>query len=127
MRVVKLSCLRMNYKIKMMKKTILLLSIVAISCISFAQRIDIGIKGGLNFSELKIPNISTSHKTGYHLGAYSLLKFGKIGIQQEFILSKQGSKVDLETGIPNTSIFLLSLNFTWLLDLICRPGHSLGF
>lgn len=78
-----------------MKKIILLLSIVAINYTLFGQRIDIGLKGGLNFSKLNIPDISTSQKTGYHLGAYSLFKFAKIGIQPEFIFSQQGSKVDL--------------------------------
>lgn len=78
-----------------MKKIILLLSIVAINYTLFGQRIDIGLKGGLNFSKLNIPDINTSQKTGYHLGAYSLFKFAKIGIQPEFIFSQQGSKVDL--------------------------------
>jgi len=78
-----------------MKKKILLLGIVAINCASFGQRIDIGIKGGVNFSKLEIPDINTSSKTGYHFGAYSLLKFGKLGIQPEVIFSQQGSKVDL--------------------------------
>ena len=78
-----------------MKKIILLLWIVVMNYTSFGQRIDIGIKGGLNYSKLEIPDISTSHKTGYHLGAYSLFKFGKIGLQPEFIFSQQGSKVDL--------------------------------
>ncbi|HEX3166339.1 MAG TPA: porin family protein [Chitinophagaceae bacterium] len=78
-----------------MKKFILFLSIVAIKNTSFGQRIDIGIKGGVNFSKLEIPDISTANKTGYHLGAYSLFKFGKLGIQPEFIFSQQGSRVDL--------------------------------
>ena len=54
-----------------MKKTFLLISIVAINYTSFGQRIDIGIKGGVNFSKLEIPDISTSNKTGYHFRAYS--------------------------------------------------------
>jgi hypothetical protein len=84
-----------NYKFKMMKKIILLVSIVMSNYISFGQRIDIGIKGGVNFSKLEIPDIHTSNKTGYHLGAYSLFKFGKLGFQPEFIFSQQGTKVDL--------------------------------
>ena len=78
-----------------MKKIILLLCFVAINHTSFGQRIDIGIKGGVNFSKLEIPDIHTTNKTGYHLGAYSLFKFGKIGLQPEFIFSEQGTKVDL--------------------------------
>jgi Outer membrane protein beta-barrel domain len=94
---------------KVMKKIILLLGIVAINYISFGQRIDIGIKGGVNFSKLEIPEISTSNKTGYHLGAYSLFKFGKLGLQPEIIFSQQGSKVDLgdwDTKYINIPIIL---------------------
>ena len=79
----------------MMKKIIILLGLVAINCISFGQKIDIGIKGGLNFSKLNIPDIHTSNKTGYHLGAYALFKFANLGLQPEIVFSQQGSKVDL--------------------------------
>jgi len=102
-----------------MKKTILLLSIVAINYISFGQRIDIGIKGGLNYSKLEIPDISTSHKTGYHLGAYSLFKFGKLGLQPEFIFSQQGSRVDL--GDWDTKY----INIPVILKLYLAAGFNL--
>jgi hypothetical protein len=34
-----------------------------------------------------------SNRTGYHFGAFTLIKFGKIGIQPEIVYSKQGSTV----------------------------------
>jgi len=92
-----------------MKKIILFLGIIATSYNSFGQRIDIGIKGGVNFSKLEIPDIHTSNKTGYHIGAYSLFKFGNLGLQPEFIFSQQGSKVDLgdwDTKYINIPIIL---------------------
>jgi hypothetical protein len=92
-----------------MKKIILVLVFVAINYISFGQRIDIGIKGGVNFSKLEIPDINTSDKTGYHFGAYSLFKFGKLGLQPEIIFSQQGSKVDLgnwDTKYVNIPVIL---------------------
>jgi Outer membrane protein beta-barrel domain len=101
--------INISFKLKVMKKTILLLGIVAINYTSFGQRIDIGIKGGVNFSKLEMPEISTSQKTGYHLGAYSLFKFGKLGLQPEFIFSQQGSKVDLghwDTKYVNIPVIL---------------------
>ena len=102
--------IRINYKSTMMKKIIIiLLSIVAINCISFGQKIDIGIKGGVNFSKLDIPDIHTSNKTGYHFGAYSLFKFANLGIQPEIIFSQQGSQVDLadwDTKYLNIPIIL---------------------
>ena len=88
-----------------MKKFILFLSIVAIQNTSFGQRIDIGIKGGVNFSKLEIPDISTANKTGYHLGAYSLFKFGKLGIQPELFFLNRDRGLTWEIGMPNTSIF----------------------
>lgn len=101
--------ININHKPKVMKKLIFLLGFVAINYISFGQRIDIGIKGGVNFSKLEIPDIHTSNKTGYHLGAYSLFKFGNLGLQPEFIFSQQGSKVDLgdwDTKYINIPIIL---------------------
>ena len=92
-----------------MKKISILIGILAINYISSAQKVDIGIKGGLNFSKLEISDLSTSNKTGYHIGAYSLFKFGKIGVQPEFIFSQQGSKVELgdwDTKYINIPIIL---------------------
>ena len=92
-----------------MKKIIPAIIIIALSYPSFAQKVDIGIKGGMNFSKLEISNFSTSNKTGYHLGAYTLFKFTKLGIQPEFIFSQQGSKVNLsewDTKYINIPIIL---------------------
>lgn len=92
-----------------MKKMILVVGITFINYISFGQKIDIGIKGGLNFSKLDISGINTSSKTGYHAGAYSLFKFGKIGLQPEFIFSQQGTEVhlgDWDTKYINIPIVL---------------------
>lgn len=92
-----------------MKRIILLLGIIAFNYISYGQKIDIGIKGGVNFSKLDIPDIHTSNKTGYHLGAYSLFKLGNLGVQPEIIFSQQGSQVDLadwDTKYINIPIIL---------------------
>ena len=42
--------IRINHKLKVMKKIIILISVVAINCISFGQKIEIGIKGGFIFN-----------------------------------------------------------------------------
>jgi hypothetical protein len=92
-----------------MKNIFLFLCLVTMSHLSFGQKVDIGIKGGMNYSKLEISEINTSGKTGYHLGAYSLFKFGKLGLQPEFIFSQQGSKVDpgnWETKYINIPIIL---------------------
>ena len=80
-----------------MKKLFFLTAVTTLSLASFSQvKIDIGVKGGLNFSKLDISNFSTSNKTGYHLGAFSLFKFSKLGLQPELIFSQQGSQTDLQ-------------------------------
>jgi hypothetical protein len=119
MKVIKRLCNKISYKLKLMKKAILLCCIVALNYTSFGQRIDIGIKGGLNYSKLEIPDISTSSKSGYHLGAYSLFKFGKLGLQPEFIFSQQGSKVDL--GHWDTKY----INIPVILKLYLAAGFNL--
>jgi hypothetical protein len=103
-----------------MKKLILIIVAVTFGFASFAQvKIDIGIKGGLNFSKINVGNLSSSNKTGYHLGAYSLFKFGKIGIQPEFIFSDQGSEVNLEEW--NTKY----INIPIILKLYLGAGFNL--
>ena len=82
-----------------MNKKIIQLSIalVLLACqFSFAQvKFELGLKGGLNFAGLN--SVSTSsvqttygNRTGYHFGAYALIKITKIGIQPELLFSRQG-------------------------------------
>lgn len=64
-----------------------------------AQGIGVGIKGGVNFANQSITDISTSSKTGFHVGAYVLIGFSeKWGIQPELIYSAQGSELPSETS-----------------------------
>jgi len=83
-----------------MKKSILILLIAIASVSAYSQaQFAIGIKGGLNFANLDASSISAaySNKTGYHGGAFVLIKLGKIGIQPELIYSKQGSAFKVNT------------------------------
>ena len=85
-----------------MKKLIVLAFLMAGAMYSFAQaKFEVGIKGGVNFSQLSgngnvggINGQSTfDNRTGYHFGAFALIKGGKVGIQPELLFSQQGSKV----------------------------------
>jgi len=64
--------------------------------------VGIGVKGGLNFANVNVSQSAGQNydnRTGYHFGAYTLFKFGKIGIQPEVLFSKQGAKgVSVNTG-----------------------------
>lgn len=54
--------------------------------------VSVGIKGGLNFANMDVSNLSTKNRTGFHGGAFALFKFTKIGIQPELIFSQQGTE-----------------------------------
>jgi hypothetical protein len=87
-----------------MSKTKLLLSalLIMISAGSFAQaQLGIGIKGGVNFAKLDGTTTlggNFKNRTGYHFGAFALVKLTKIGIQPEIIFSQQGSKFKTDFG-----------------------------
>ncbi|MFM7851624.1 MAG: outer membrane beta-barrel protein, partial [Flammeovirgaceae bacterium] len=83
-----------------MKKLLVILFMVVSSSPVFSQmQFSIGIKGGLNFTNLDVSSTSAAYnsRTGYHGGAFVLLKVGKIGVQPELIYSKQGSSFKLNT------------------------------
>ena len=79
-----------------MKKLLMIGCVLLLSNMSRAQKIDLGVKAGLNVAGLSLSNdgklvgVSYNNRTAYHVGAYALVKFGKIGIQPELLFSKQG-------------------------------------
>ncbi len=61
----------------------------------------IGIKGGPNFSKLDVnSSVGDTYKsrTGFHGGAFALIKLTKIGIQPELLFSRQGSNFQFNSG-----------------------------
>lgn len=77
-------------KVNLVVAFMLLFSAAAFSQAQFA----LGVKGGLNFAKFDANDFggSLKNKTGFHGGAFALIKFSKIGIQPELIFSQQGSK-----------------------------------
>ncbi|HET9487982.1 MAG TPA: porin family protein [Chryseosolibacter sp.] len=60
----------------------------------------IGIKAGPNFSNIDTKSSATANyknRTGFHGGAFVLIKATKFGIQPEIIFSQQGSKVEINS------------------------------
>ena len=84
-----------------MKKTLFILFFASMSVASFAQaQFALGIKGGPNFASIDTRASAGENyrsRTGFHGGAFALIKLTKIGIQPEFIYSKQGTKFKLNT------------------------------
>ncbi|MEM0941324.1 MAG: porin family protein [Bacteroidota bacterium] len=76
-----------------MKKILFSLMMVGIAYLSYGQaKIEIGLKGGANFSNTDFGNSESI--TAFHGGAFLLLKVANIGIQPEVLYSSQGSEVE---------------------------------
>lgn len=87
-----------------MKKNNLILLILLVPFSMFAQGVGIGIKGGANFANMAIKDVSSESITDFHIGAYVNLNVSdKFGITPEILYSAQGSKVNNAT--VNTDYF----------------------
>jgi hypothetical protein len=77
-----------------MKKTIFAVIILTATALGIqAQGVGFGIKGGLNFADQNVKDISTSTITSYHVGAYLNLNITKsFGITPEVLFTAMGSK-----------------------------------
>jgi hypothetical protein len=84
-----------------MKKSIVMsIGLLIISAMSYGQaQVSIGLKGGLNLSKLDITQgvSNLDNRTGFHGGAFCLVKLAMIGIQPEVLFSKQGSTYTVNT------------------------------
>jgi hypothetical protein len=74
----------------------MLAALLMITIQSNAQvKVALGLKAGPNFAKLDVNStVDTNYKnrTGWHGGAFFLIKGAKIGVQPEILFSKQGSK-----------------------------------
>src|SRR5262245_60927564 len=68
---------------------------------TFAQaEVAIGIKAGPNFASINTDESASANyknRTGFHGGAFVLIKAAKFGIQPELIFSQQGSTVEVNS------------------------------
>lgn len=90
-----------------------------------AQSVQVGIKGALNFSNLKSDNdqwLSSSNRTGYQVGVWT--RFGNIiHVQPELYLSGKSSQIEFAENSGNVKA---DVSFTSL-DLPVLLGTRLGF
>src|SRR5688500_1315738 len=79
-----------------MKKVIFSMLLAFAASAAFAQvQFAVGLKAGPNFASVnREASLGENYKgrTGFHGGAFVLIKATKIGVQPEFIYSKQGAK-----------------------------------
>lgn len=79
---------------------VLILSGISFQGLSQAQ-FAIGLKGGVNMSKIDFTSDfdgNVSNRTGFHAGAFALIKITSFGIQPEVLFSKQGSKFKVNTA-----------------------------
>ncbi len=108
--------------------------LTAIGSAAFAQaQFSVGLKGGLNFANLDVKSISNTYdnRTGYHAGAFALVKFTKIGIQPEVIFSQQGSTVkvngdDIQSNFSYVNIPIMVKLYT-VAGINLQVGPQFGF
>jgi len=118
------------------KTTLLVVLLIAgASQLASAQaQFAVGIKGGLNFANVdvsKSAGANYDNRTGYHAGAFALIKVGFIGIQPELIFSKQGSKYTISATNYDANYDYINIpvmaKFYLPLGLNLQAGPQFGF
>jgi hypothetical protein len=120
----------MNTKFSLLLITGCLCSTLAFSQAQFA----VGIKAGPNFAKINAEeDAMTNYKnrTGFHGGAFALIKITKIGIQPEIIFSQQGSTVtvnsqDFEQNFSYINIPIILKLYT-VAGINIQAGPQFGF
>lgn len=120
-----------------MKKIALFLVFVGI--IAFANQANgqaqfaLGIKAGPNFAKVDVndPDATWKGRTGFHGGAFALIKLTKIGIQPELLFSQQGSKVkfnsqDYDANFSYVNIPVILKLYT-VAGINLQAGPQFGF
>lgn len=114
-------------KINQMKKLIIIALFAFASLTAAAQvQFALGLKGGPNFANLDVNSgIGANYKnrTGFHGGAFALIKVTKIGIQPEILFSQQGSTVNFNS--QNLQSNFTYVNIPIMLKLYTIAGINL--
>lgn len=109
--------------------------LTGVSATALAQaEFAVGIKAGPNFASINADATAGENyknRTGFHGGAFALIKLTKIGIQPELIFSQQGSTVrfnnqDLEANYSYFNIPIM-LKLYLVAGLNLQVGPQFGF
>lgn len=120
----------------MMKSRIFLLLafFTLVSFASFGQaQFSFGLKAGANFSKIdpQAGAANVDNATGFHAGAFGLVKILMIGIQPEVLFSRQGSDFTVNTTNYEANFDYINvpiiLKFYLPLGLNIQAGPQFGF
>ncbi|MEJ7645797.1 MAG: porin family protein [Chryseolinea sp.] len=115
-----------------MKKT----KLVVIACLLLSgssaviaqTQFAVGIKGGPNFAMIDTksgPGENYKNRTGFHAGAFALIRGERIGFQPEIIFSQQGSEFQYNTSDPSLERNFSYVNIPLILKLYTVAGINL--
>lgn len=111
-----------------MKKIIVTLFLAGASLYSFAQtQFAVGLKAGPNFAKIDTDagaQANYESRTGWHAGAFLLVKGEKFGFQPEIIFSQQGSKFQY-SGSPDLEANFSYVNIPLIFKLYTIGGINL--
>jgi hypothetical protein len=111
-----------------MKKIIITLFLAGASLYSFAQtQFAVGLKAGPNFAKIDTDagaQANYESRTGWHAGAFLLVKGEKFGFQPEIIFSQQGSKFQY-SGSPDLEANFSYVNIPLIFKLYTIGGINL--
>lgn len=113
----------------MNRMRILLLTLVLTVCSTLAMaqaQVAFGLKAGPNFANINTDasaGENYKNRTGFHGGAFALIKVTKLGIQPEIIFSQQGSTVEINS--QNFESNFSYLNIPIILKLYTIAGINL--
>jgi hypothetical protein len=112
-----------------MKKILITLLFAGMSLYSFSQtEFAAGIKAGPNFANINTDASAGENydaRTGFHVGAFVLIKGKKVGFQPEVIFSQQGSKFKYSSSDPSLKANFSYVNIPLILKLYTVAGINL--
>lgn len=108
-----------------MKKLVMTLMLVSAGFAAFSQaEVALGIKGGMNLASVSGSTLNGdfSTKTGYHFGAYGMVKVLSFGLQPEILYSTAGSKIEASSVTSDLSQDLVYLQVPVLVKFYLPLG-----
>lgn len=112
-----------------MKRIVLVVLVSFFGLSTQAQGIDLGIKAGVNFSNISDAyNLDTENKTGFVGGIFLGIKFSeKFAIQPELLYSQQGTKFDAgEIDLTYVNVPVI-FKYYLIQGLNIQAGPQFGF
>lgn len=116
-----------------MKKLISTVIILFIGVNSFSQEIDLGIKAGINFTNIwGLEQLNLEYSEGIVVGVFAGIKFSdRIGLQADVLYSEQGAKFTNSTGKFDLNYINVPVVFKYYLvddqPLYLQVGPQFGF